>query len=117
MEDGEVVSGHREDSVFPPEGQLLQAHRPPRPPDRYLVEGSCGIPFYCEELLRNLDRHRVLDFQPVESEEKANVTWKNLFSECPLLSPLSGSGGGRRAFPWAASRRGQRARGVRGCGA
>ncbi|XP_001493803.3 adenylate cyclase type 10 isoform X1 [Equus caballus] len=47
--------------------------------DSYLVEGSCGIPFYCEELLKNLDQHRVLIFQPVESEEKANVTWNNLF--------------------------------------
>ncbi|XP_037023402.2 adenylate cyclase type 10 [Artibeus jamaicensis] len=51
----------------------------PKDLDLYLVEGSCGIPFYCEELLKNLDLHRVLDFQPVESEEKANVTWKNLF--------------------------------------
>lgn len=48
---------------------------------RYLVEGSCGIPFYCEELLKNLDHHRVLVFQTVESEEKTNVTWNNLFSK------------------------------------
>ncbi|XP_045694582.1 adenylate cyclase type 10 [Phyllostomus hastatus] len=51
----------------------------PKDLDLYLVEGSCGIPFYCEELLKNLDLHRVLVFQPVESEEKTNVTWKNLF--------------------------------------
>ncbi|XP_054443540.1 adenylate cyclase type 10 [Pteronotus mesoamericanus] len=51
----------------------------PKELDLYLVEGSCGIPFYCEELLRNLDQHRVLIFQPMESEEKANVTWNNLF--------------------------------------
>ncbi|XP_041619695.1 adenylate cyclase type 10 isoform X4 [Vulpes lagopus] len=47
--------------------------------DTYLVEGSCGIPFYCEELLKNLDHHRVLAFQPMESEEKTDVSWNNLF--------------------------------------
>lgn len=51
---------------------------------RYLVEGSCGIPFYCEELLKNLDHHRVLVFQPMESEEKTNVSWNNLFSKSPV---------------------------------
>ncbi|KAL6084861.1 hypothetical protein STEG23_001851, partial [Scotinomys teguina] len=45
----------------------------------YLVEGSCGIPFYCEELLKNLDHHRVLLFQQEETEEKINMTWNNLF--------------------------------------
>lgn len=48
---------------------------------RYLVEGSCGIPYYCEELLKNLDHHRILIFQQAEAEEKTNVTWNNLFSE------------------------------------
>ncbi|XP_016004071.1 adenylate cyclase type 10 isoform X3 [Rousettus aegyptiacus] len=51
----------------------------PKELDSYLVEGSCGIPFYCEELLRNLDHHRVLVFHPLECEEKTNVTWNNLF--------------------------------------
>ncbi|XP_055480586.1 adenylate cyclase type 10 [Psammomys obesus] len=51
----------------------------PRELDSYLVEASCGIPFYCEELLKNLDHHRVLIFQHAESEEKTNVTWSNLF--------------------------------------
>ncbi|XP_016057847.1 PREDICTED: adenylate cyclase type 10 [Miniopterus natalensis] len=51
----------------------------PKELDLYLVEGSCGIPFYCEELLKNLDQHRVLIFQQTESEEKANVSWNNLF--------------------------------------
>ncbi|XP_032173937.1 adenylate cyclase type 10 isoform X4 [Mustela erminea] len=51
----------------------------PKELDTYLVEGSCGIPFYCEELLKNLDHHRVLVFQPMESEEKTNMTWNNLF--------------------------------------
>ncbi|KAM4860383.1 adenylate cyclase type 10 isoform 1-T4 [Thomomys bottae] len=47
--------------------------------DAYLVEGSCGIPYYCEELLKNLDNHRILLFQQKESEEKTNVTWNNMF--------------------------------------
>ncbi|XP_003414943.1 adenylate cyclase type 10 [Loxodonta africana] len=67
--------------------------------DSYLVEGSCGIPFYCEELLKDLDHHRVLIFQPMESEEKANVNWNNLFKnftkpteELNMLVPSSEEG-------------------------
>ncbi|NP_001075622.1 adenylate cyclase type 10 [Oryctolagus cuniculus] len=51
----------------------------PKELDLYLVEGSCGIPFYCEELVKNLDHHRVLVFQQMETEEKTKVTWNNLF--------------------------------------
>ncbi|XP_037362443.1 adenylate cyclase type 10 isoform X2 [Talpa occidentalis] len=51
----------------------------PKELDLYLVEGSCGIPFYCEELLKNLHHHKILVFQPVEYEEKTNITWTNLF--------------------------------------
>ncbi|XP_021006174.1 adenylate cyclase type 10 isoform X1 [Mus caroli] len=51
----------------------------PRELDSYLVEGSCGIPYYCEELLKNLDHHRVLLFQQAETEQKANVNWNNMF--------------------------------------
>nr|XP_014980645.2 adenylate cyclase type 10 isoform X6 [Macaca mulatta] len=51
----------------------------PKELDLYLVEGSCGIPFYCEELLKNLEHHKVLVFQQTESEEKTNRTWNNLF--------------------------------------
>ncbi|KAM5203243.1 adenylate cyclase type 10 isoform 2-T2 [Hipposideros larvatus] len=58
----------------------------PKELDLYLVEGSCGIPFYCEELLKNLDHHRVLLFQPMESEEKTNVTWNNLFKNFTKLA-------------------------------
>ncbi|KAM6154286.1 adenylate cyclase type 10 [Erethizon dorsatum] len=47
--------------------------------DTYLVEGSCGIPFYCEELLLNLDHHKVLHLRPMESQEKVMVTWNNMF--------------------------------------
>uniref|UniRef100_A0A8C9HDH8 Adenylate cyclase type 10 n=1 Tax=Piliocolobus tephrosceles TaxID=591936 RepID=A0A8C9HDH8_9PRIM len=51
----------------------------PKELDLYLVEGSCGIPFYCEELLKNLEHHKVLVFQQTESEEKTNRSWNNLF--------------------------------------
>nr|XP_026238077.1 adenylate cyclase type 10 [Urocitellus parryii] len=51
----------------------------PKELETYLVEGSCGIPYYCEELLKNLDRHQVLVFQQMEPEEKTKVTWNNLF--------------------------------------
>ncbi|XP_075396582.1 adenylate cyclase type 10 [Tenrec ecaudatus] len=47
--------------------------------DSYLVEGSCGIPFYCEELLKNLHHHKILHFQHMGPEEKANMNWNNLF--------------------------------------
>lgn len=69
-------------------------------PCRYLVEGSCGIPFYCEELLRNLDHHKVLVFQPLESEEKTNVTWNNLFSKCPSAGSVSPCPPADRRRPW-----------------
>uniref|UniRef100_A0A8C5V2H6 Adenylate cyclase type 10 n=1 Tax=Microcebus murinus TaxID=30608 RepID=A0A8C5V2H6_MICMU len=52
----------------------------PKELDLYLVEGSCGIPYYCEELLKNLDHHNVFIFQQMESEEKTKVTWNNLFN-------------------------------------
>ncbi|XP_045402589.1 adenylate cyclase type 10 [Lemur catta] len=51
----------------------------PKELDLYLAEGSCGIPYYCEELIKNLDHHRVFIFQQMESEEKTNMTWNNLF--------------------------------------
>ncbi|XP_021100287.1 adenylate cyclase type 10 isoform X2 [Heterocephalus glaber] len=47
--------------------------------DMYLVEVSCGIPSYCQELLLNLDHHKVLLFRARESEEKSTVTWNNMF--------------------------------------
>ncbi|XP_019064466.1 adenylate cyclase type 10 isoform X5 [Fukomys damarensis] len=49
--------------------------------DMYLVEGSCGIPFYCEELLLNLDHHKVLLYRAMESGEKSSMTWNNMFTE------------------------------------
>ncbi|XP_072504824.1 adenylate cyclase type 10 isoform X3 [Notamacropus eugenii] len=51
----------------------------PKELEMYLVEGSCGIPFYCEELLKNLDHHKVLMVHQYQSEEKANVNWHALF--------------------------------------
>ncbi|XP_029417608.1 adenylate cyclase type 10 [Nannospalax galili] len=49
--------------------------------DIYLAEVSCGVPFYCEELLKNLNQHKVLLIQQADSEEKTNVTWNNLFED------------------------------------
>ncbi|XP_028936584.1 adenylate cyclase type 10 isoform X4 [Ornithorhynchus anatinus] len=52
----------------------------PKELEMYLVEGSCGVPFYCEELLKNLDRHKVLLFRTLVNEDiKMNVTWDVLF--------------------------------------
>ncbi|XP_036611380.1 adenylate cyclase type 10 [Trichosurus vulpecula] len=47
--------------------------------EMYLVEGSCGIPFYCDELLKNLDSHKVLIVHHCQPEEKSNVNWHALF--------------------------------------
>lgn len=80
---GKQVEGHggREECILDQQLVLCMSP-PPCSPYRYLVEGSCGIPFYCEELLKNLDHHRILLFQQAESEEKTNATWNNMFSKC-----------------------------------
>ncbi|XP_077012997.1 adenylate cyclase type 10 isoform X2 [Tamandua tetradactyla] len=57
----------------------LSVNSIPKELHSYLVEGSCGIPFYCEELLKNLDHHKVLIFHPKETEEKTNVNWNSMF--------------------------------------
>ncbi|XP_008065793.1 adenylate cyclase type 10, partial [Carlito syrichta] len=53
----------------------------PKELDMYLVEGSCGIPFYCKELLQNLEHHKVLVFRQMKSKEKTNTTWNSLFTD------------------------------------
>ncbi|XP_029789204.1 adenylate cyclase type 10-like [Suricata suricatta] len=50
----------------------------PKELDTYLVEGSCGIPLYCEELLKSLEHHRALVLQPMEVVKKTNTTWNNV---------------------------------------
>ncbi|KAI5127386.1 Adenylate Cyclase Type 10 [Manis pentadactyla] len=50
----------------------------PKELDSYLAEGSCGIPLHCEELLTSLKCHRVLVFQPMESEENPSMDWNSL---------------------------------------
>lgn len=104
--------------MFHLERWLFQVSRLPCVPDRYLVEGSCGIPFYCEELLKNLDQHRVLVFQPVQSEEKANVTWNNLFSKShSQLSPCpSAEKAAKVDFFLGSFHEGQRVGGIKDCG-
>uniref|UniRef100_A0A2K6CLN2 Adenylate cyclase type 10 n=1 Tax=Macaca nemestrina TaxID=9545 RepID=A0A2K6CLN2_MACNE len=52
----------------------------PKELDLYLVEAKLWDPFYCEELLKNLEHHKVL------SEEKTNRTWNNLFKY--FIKPL-----------------------------
>ncbi|XP_006147101.1 adenylate cyclase type 10 [Tupaia chinensis] len=47
--------------------------------DLYLAEASGGIPYYCKELLQNLNHHGVLTFHRSDYEEKTYMTWKNLF--------------------------------------
>ncbi|XP_031792695.1 adenylate cyclase type 10 isoform X3 [Sarcophilus harrisii] len=51
----------------------------PKELEMYLVEGSCGIPLYCEELLKNLHHHKVLIIHQYQPEEKSNVSWHTLF--------------------------------------
>nr|XP_024652137.1 LOW QUALITY PROTEIN: adenylate cyclase type 10 [Macaca nemestrina] len=58
----------------------------PKELDLYLVEAKLWDPFYCEELLKNLEHHKVLVFQQTESEEKTNRTWNNLFKY--FIKPL-----------------------------
>uniref|UniRef100_F6YGE4 Adenylate cyclase type 10 n=1 Tax=Monodelphis domestica TaxID=13616 RepID=F6YGE4_MONDO len=47
----------------------------PKELEVYLVEGSCGIPFYGEELLKNLDHHKVLIIHQYQPEEKQKKNW------------------------------------------
>ncbi|XP_016285424.1 adenylate cyclase type 10 isoform X8 [Monodelphis domestica] len=51
----------------------------PKELEVYLVEGSCGIPFYGEELLKNLDHHKVLIIHQYQPEEKQKKNWNVLF--------------------------------------
>ncbi|XP_066117194.1 adenylate cyclase type 10-like isoform X1 [Saccopteryx bilineata] len=44
----------------------------------YLASRSCGVPLFCEEILKNLQQHRALVCRQIEVEEKANVTWNQL---------------------------------------
>ncbi|XP_054977953.1 adenylate cyclase type 10 [Sorex araneus] len=62
----------------------LNVHGIPKELDLYLVKGSCGIPFYCEELLKNLEHHHVLVFRSLELEEKSRVNWHTLFKDIIL---------------------------------
>ncbi|XP_074078020.1 adenylate cyclase type 10 isoform X2 [Macrotis lagotis] len=57
----------------------LSVNSIPKELEMYLMEGSCGIPLYYEELLKNLDHHKVLLIHQYQQEEKANVAWHVLF--------------------------------------
>ncbi|XP_044530803.1 adenylate cyclase type 10 [Gracilinanus agilis] len=51
----------------------------PKELEVYLVGGSCGIPFYGEELLKNLEHHKVLIIHQYQPEEKPKKNWNFLF--------------------------------------
>ncbi|XP_055964576.1 adenylate cyclase type 10 [Sorex fumeus] len=62
----------------------LNVHGIPKELDLYLIKGSCGIPFYCEELLKNLEHHHVLVFRSLELEEKSPLNWHTLFKNITM---------------------------------
>uniref|UniRef100_K7GIP2 Adenylate cyclase 10 n=1 Tax=Pelodiscus sinensis TaxID=13735 RepID=K7GIP2_PELSI len=52
----------------------------PRELETFLVQRSHGIPFYCEELLRNLHLNNMLIFRLWEEEEEVEDEWEGLFT-------------------------------------
>ncbi|XP_068950616.1 adenylate cyclase type 10 [Petaurus breviceps papuanus] len=61
----------------------------PQELEMYLLEGSCGIPLYCDELLKNLEHHKVLIVHQYQPEEKSNVNWHALFSKSHTMTMSS----------------------------
>ncbi|KAM7162914.1 adenylate cyclase type 10 [Macrochelys suwanniensis] len=51
----------------------------PRELETFLTQRSHGIPFYCEELLRNLHLNNMLIFRLWEEEEEVDDEWEGLF--------------------------------------
>ncbi|XP_074859423.1 adenylate cyclase type 10 [Carettochelys insculpta] len=52
----------------------------PRELETFLIQRSHGIPFYCEELLRNLHLNNMLIFHLWEEEEEVEDEWEGLFT-------------------------------------
>ncbi|XP_067388626.1 adenylate cyclase type 10 [Emydura macquarii macquarii] len=52
----------------------------PRELETFLIQRSHGIPFYCEELLRNLHLNNMLVFHLLEEEEEIEDEWEGLFT-------------------------------------
>ncbi|XP_053882135.1 adenylate cyclase type 10-like [Malaclemys terrapin pileata] len=55
----------------------------------FLVKRSHGIPFYCEELLRNLHLKNMLIFHLWEEEEEVDDEWEGLFSKLLVINSSS----------------------------
>uniref|UniRef100_A0A7M4EB99 Adenylate cyclase 10 n=1 Tax=Crocodylus porosus TaxID=8502 RepID=A0A7M4EB99_CROPO len=53
----------------------------PRELETFLIQRSHGIPYYCEELLRNLYLHNALMFHVLDEEEEIEDEWEKLFSK------------------------------------
>uniref|UniRef100_A0A452IIZ4 Guanylate cyclase domain-containing protein n=1 Tax=Gopherus agassizii TaxID=38772 RepID=A0A452IIZ4_9SAUR len=60
----------------------------PRELETFLIQRSHGIPFYCEELLRNLHLNNMLIFHPWEEEEEEDDEWEGLFSKLLVINSL-----------------------------
>uniref|UniRef100_A0A8C8R8M7 Adenylate cyclase 10 n=1 Tax=Pelusios castaneus TaxID=367368 RepID=A0A8C8R8M7_9SAUR len=54
--------------------------------EMFLIERSHGIPFYCEELLRNLHLNNMLVFHLLEEDEEIEDEWEGLFSKLPVTN-------------------------------
>ncbi|XP_019386392.1 PREDICTED: adenylate cyclase type 10 [Crocodylus porosus] len=52
----------------------------PRELETFLIQRSHGIPYYCEELLRNLYLHNALMFHVLDEEEEIEDEWEKLFT-------------------------------------
>ncbi|KAM9129108.1 adenylate cyclase type 10 [Pangshura tecta] len=59
----------------------------PRELETFLIQRSHGIPFYCEELLRNLHLNNMLIFHLWEEEEEVDDEWEGLFTHAIKATP------------------------------
>ncbi|XP_039341045.1 adenylate cyclase type 10 isoform X3 [Mauremys reevesii] len=59
----------------------------PRELETFLIQRSHGIPFYCEELLRNLHLNNMLIFRLWEEEEEVDDEWEGLFTNAIKAIP------------------------------
>ncbi|XP_065266003.1 adenylate cyclase type 10 [Emys orbicularis] len=59
----------------------------PRELETFLIQRSHGIPFYCEELLRNLHLKNMLMFHLWEEEEEVDYEWEGLFTNAIKVIP------------------------------
>lgn len=50
---------------------------------RFLIQRSCGIPYYCEELLRYLSSNNMLLFHTGRLDKGGEDTWQSLMGKHP----------------------------------